>query len=189
MKQGAKTGRSLKQILGDLSQCKTIYWIDLAAITLFYLSYLPFNMVASGYFIEKWYPGPEMSLTDKLESVGHFLSIPLIMSSVFFPIFGLSVDKIGHRIHLLALSGTLLCLAYILFLTSSPLIPLILLGLAYGIFGTVLWPMLVFLVPQRIFVSCCILLNNLLGHIYGLDKCPSKYIYDCIPTIFGILGS
>ncbi len=139
-------------MFSDITQVKLIAWVFLATITLFYVSFLPFNIVASGYFLENWYNDPDLSINAKLESIGYHLSLPLLISASSFPIFGCLVDKVGHRIHLLFLSAALLFTAYILILNFNPIIPLICLGLAYGIFGSVLWPMVVFLVPERIYV-------------------------------------
>ncbi len=94
----------------------------------------------------------------RVSQIGQHLSFPLITSTIFFPIFRYSVDKIGHRLHLLMLSGVCLILAFTLFLSYPSVIALIILGTGYGIFGTVLWPMIVFLVPERIF-------NTALGFI------------------------
>ena len=119
---------------------------------MFFVSYLPFNMVASGFFLEKWFTDPNMPLEDKIEGTGELLSIPLIISSLFFPFFGYLADKIGYRMHLITIAAISIVCTYIFIQTTAPYIPLILLGLGYGIFGVVVWPVLVFLVPARVTV-------------------------------------
>ena len=78
------------------------------------------------------------------------LGFPLIVSSILFPVFGLIIDKLGKRLHFLVASAFLLIVCYVLFLTTVSIVPLIVLGLAYAVFGATLWPVLAFLVPQRI---------------------------------------
>jgi hypothetical protein len=75
------------------------------------------------------------------------------MSTLFFPVFGYSIDQIGHRIHLLMISGGCMIAAYLIFLGFPNIFGLILFGLGYSLFGSVVWPLIVFLVPSRIFVS------------------------------------
>lgn len=62
------------------------------------------------------------------------MSIPFIISTIFFPLIGYVVDKIGNRINIFLLSGVLLILGYFLFLFLYPLIPLILIGIFLIIF-------------------------------------------------------
>jgi MFS family permease len=110
-------------------------------------------MVASSYFLESWYSDTTVPLETRISEIGRHLSVPLIIATMFFPVFGYAVDKIGHRLHLLMLSGTCLIASFVLFLNYPCVLALIIFGTGYGIFGTVLWPMIVFLVPERIFVN------------------------------------
>lgn len=81
------------------------------------------------------------------------MSIIMIVSSVLFPLVGYCVDKIGQRLRLLMISCILIVAANLLFLQIYPTIPLIVLGTGYGVFGAVLWPTFVFLVPKEKVVS------------------------------------
>lgn len=93
-----------------------------------------------------------MSHTEKVERTGNLLGIPLIVSSLLFPVFGYIVDKWGKRLHFLLASSLILIMSYILFITTTSILPLFTFGLSYAIFGAVLWPVLALLVPQRIVV-------------------------------------
>ena len=94
-----------------------------------------------------------MNEAERSRVAGQLMSIIMIVSSILFPIVGYYVDKFGQRLRLLMLSCFLVVLAYTLFLQMYPTIPLILLGTGYGIFGAVLWPTVVFLVPKDKVVS------------------------------------
>ena len=137
-------------LIEQLYRCKPIVWFHIAAIVMFYLSYLPFSMIASTYFEEKWYKGTNMTSVQKKTEIGHLLSIPLMISAVLFPVFGYAVDKIGRRLEFLLLSSVLLITSYCLFLMTNSGIPLVVLGLSYAIFGAICWSALALLVPHRI---------------------------------------
>ena len=94
----------------------------------------------------------EISQVEKVKQIGQLLSIPLIISAVLFPVFGFAVDKIGRRLHFLLLSAGLLITSYSLFLFTASKVPLVILGLAYAIFGAICWSALALLVPQKIIV-------------------------------------
>ena len=79
---------------------------------------------------------------------GELMSIPMAISSLLFPVVGYFVDKQGHRIRLLTISAVVAVMTHFLFGFMYPVVPLILLGVSYGIFGAVLWPTVVFLVPE-----------------------------------------
>lgn len=83
------------------------------------------------------------------------MSIIMIVSSACFPVVGLYVDKHGQRIRLLIAAAAMTMTAHLLFLNVYPTFPLIILGLGYGIFGGVIWPTVVFLVPKDRLVSLC----------------------------------
>eukprot|EP00330_Aristerostoma_sp_ATCC50986_P005462 CAMPEP_0114586660 /NCGR_PEP_ID=MMETSP0125-20121206/9816_1 /TAXON_ID=485358 ORGANISM="Aristerostoma sp., Strain ATCC 50986" /NCGR_SAMPLE_ID=MMETSP0125 /ASSEMBLY_ACC=CAM_ASM_000245 /LENGTH=436 /DNA_ID=CAMNT_0001782185 /DNA_START=199 /DNA_END=1509 /DNA_ORIENTATION=- len=142
--------QTLTELFQEIKNLKPIVGFHVLAIVMFFVSYLPFNMVASGFFLEKWFTDPNMPLEDKIEGTGELLSIPLIISSLFFPFFGYLADKIGYRMHLITIAAISIVCTYIFIQTTAPYIPLILLGLGYGIFGVVVWPVLVFLVPARV---------------------------------------
>ncbi len=78
------------------------------------------------------------------------MALPFFISSLLVPFIGISVDKFGKRGYLLIFSAFLGVLTYILFILTSPIIPLVLLGFTYSIFASVLWPALTLIVPKQI---------------------------------------
>lgn len=109
-------------------------------------------MVASGFISERWFADSNATSQEKVEQTGNMLGIPLIVSSILFPVFGLTIDKFGKRMHFMAGAALLLITCYTLFLTTVSILPLLTLGVAYAIFGATVWPVLAFLVPGRILV-------------------------------------
>lgn len=76
------------------------------------------------------------------------MSIIMIVSSALLPMVGLFIDKYGQRLRLLMAASIMAMLSHLLFQVVYPIVPLIILGAAYGIFAGVLWPTVVFLVPK-----------------------------------------
>jgi MFS-type transporter involved in bile tolerance (Atg22 family) len=61
--------------------------------------------------------------------VGLAMALPFFISSLIIPFIGMSVDRFGKRGYLLIFSSFLGILTYILFIFSSPVLPLVLLGM------------------------------------------------------------
>ncbi|KAK3840911.1 MAG: major facilitator superfamily domain-containing protein, partial [Linnemannia gamsii] len=87
------------------------------------------------------------------------VSIPDIVSSVGSPLCGYLVDRFGHRARYIPLSAILLIWthAQLGFTFITPVIGMFILGLAYSLFASVLWPCIPFLVK-----------DHQLGTAYGL---------------------
>lgn len=56
------------------------------------------------------------------------MALPFLVSSFLIPLVGMYTDKKGKRVQLLILSAGIGILTYIMFITFSPLLPLISLG-------------------------------------------------------------
>jgi MFS family permease len=78
------------------------------------------------------------------------MALPFFISSLLIPFIGIAVDKFGRRGYLLIFSALLGIVTYVLFIFTTPIIPLILLGFTYAIFASVFWPALTLLVPKNI---------------------------------------
>jgi len=62
-------------------------------------------------------------------NVSLYMGMPFLVSSFMIPLFGYLVDKYGRRAHLLLLSTGLGLSTFVLFMFTSPSLPLIVLGL------------------------------------------------------------
>jgi len=70
------------------------------------------------------------------------------MSTIFLPIVGYIIDKIGFRVVILQLSSFLMVASFSLMLFKFLLMPLVLIGMSYALFGAVVWPAVAYLVPR-----------------------------------------
>ncbi|KAF9126772.1 hypothetical protein BGX30_015091 [Mortierella sp. GBA39] len=128
------------------------FWIlSLICISL-YGAAVPFNHISSDFLQKKWY----MKNPTK---AGAVMSIPDIVSSVGSPLCGYLVDRFGHRARYIPLSAVLLIWTHVQlgFTFITPIIGMLILGLAYSLFASVLWPCIPFLVK-----------DHQLGTAYGL---------------------
>lgn len=79
------------------------------------------------------------------------MSIPDIISAIGSPICGLLVDKYGKRASLLPISALLVFITHFLmcFTTITPYFTMSILGVAYSVFPSALWPCVPYLVGRH----------------------------------------
>ena len=80
------------------------------------------------------------------------MTLQFITSTLFIPIIGYCVDTLGKRTKLLVIAASLGVITYCLFLLTYPTLPLILLGITYSLFATVIWPSLALIVKKELIV-------------------------------------
>jgi MFS family permease len=81
------------------------------------------------------------------------MTLQLITSVLFIPCIGYWVDVVGKRTKLLVTAASLGVVTYSLFILTYPTLPLILLGITYSLFATVIWPSLALVVKKEIIVK------------------------------------
>uniref|UniRef100_A0A0G4HUD5 Lysosomal dipeptide transporter MFSD1 n=1 Tax=Chromera velia CCMP2878 TaxID=1169474 RepID=A0A0G4HUD5_9ALVE len=124
-----------------------LFWIACLVCGTVYASILPFNNVASALLVEEYFKGKKTGgVAAAREAAGQTMSLVFASAALLSPIAGVLTDKLGFRTEQCVLSGGLLVGAFTLLLPFSraamipPEAAMILLGLAYTIFATVIWP-------------------------------------------------
>jgi len=138
-------------VWSDVFQFDRSYWYNVGLCVTFYSVIFPFR---STFAIKYFQHAHALSLED----AGTLNSYVFAAAIVFTPVFGLMVDKLGHRAAFMAL-GTLLLAATFPILIYTDLLGLstVLLGIAFCLVPAVIWPAVPYLVePHR------------LGTAYGL---------------------
>jgi MFS family permease len=154
-----------------ISTLPNIFWkLSLMTVSL-YGAFMPFTYIASGFFIATSLSNLPKSQAHAL--AGAYISIPYFISCFFIPLFGYMIDKHGKRAYLAVISSLTGILSYILFLFMSPILPLILLGITYSLFASVIWPCVPLLVKP-----------NLVGYSFGLISSMQNLSLVLIPIIF-----
>lgn len=155
------------------------FYILCITISLLYGSVNPFIHILSA-FLQKTYGYNE-------RKSGMLMSVPDLISAVGSPLFGFLMDKLASskflrgkiRSYMLPLSGVLLIISHVCFLLNcfSPLVMLVFIGIAYSLFGSVMWP----LVPEVVQNS------DLLGTAYGFSSVALNVALTVVPLIVGAI--
>ncbi|WP_289054409.1 MFS transporter [Carboxylicivirga marina] len=140
---------SFKDITGLISNRAYLY-IALLCVT-FYSAVFPFIQYAPDFFSDKF------GLTS-VES-GNLTSYLPVGTLIFTPVFGALIDRKGKSASAMIFGAITLLVTHLLFaLTNTPpIIPLILLGIAFALVPAAMWPTMVKLVDE-----------NKIGTAYGL---------------------
>ena len=107
-----------------------------------------------------------------------YLLIPYLMSAILTPPVGYFVDRVGRRAELLLVSAASLAVTHFLFAWSSatPLYGLVILGLAYSIYASAIWPSIALVVNE-----------NVVGTAYGIITAVQNSGLAAIPIVVGLL--
>jgi MFS family permease len=138
----ARPGATDKLVWKDLVRFDLGYWWIVGLCVAFYATIFPFRTFANLFFIEAKGVTPEMA--------GNLKSLLPLFSMIGMPLFGLLVDKIGRRAQLMALGSALLVPPFVLMVyTDIPLqVSMAMLGVAFALVPAVLWPAVVYMVPD-----------------------------------------
>jgi len=133
------SGSSEEEVsLSDITKLSRSYWLLVALCVILYCAILPFNNIASAFFVETAYKN--LPLADAQLQAGHSMAILFMVSAFATPPFGSLVDRIGMRVHFLFGSCALLTASYTLIFELGPTTTMFCLGVVYTIFAGALWP-------------------------------------------------
>lgn len=143
---------SERVVWGDVWKFDRSYWLIIGLCVAFYAVVFPFR---STFSIKYFQHAFGLSLDAASTINGH-----VFLAAIFFtPLFGLLVDKTGHRALFMAVGSLLLFAVFplLIYTRASLWWSTVLIGIAFSLVPAVLWPAVPYLVePQR------------LGTAYGL---------------------
>jgi MFS family permease len=142
---------SVKEIL----RMPKLFWLLSAHCVILYCAILPFNNIASAYFVEVWFP--TLPLAQAQQQAGNAMSLLFLASAFGTPPFGGLVDYIGLRGQFLLGSSFALTFVFGVINILPPAVSMLGLGGVYMVFSGALWPAFALTVPQ-----------NQLGTAYGV---------------------
>jgi len=132
--------------VNDIKRFDKIYWyLVIVAFTL-NSSILCWTNIGSSYFIEEWYYDWEVNQAEITADT--FVALMWLMAAITGPICGYYVDNYGSRPKVLMAASFLCIITMILFFIAHPIFPSILLGLAYSLGGSSIYPSISYIVPQ-----------------------------------------
>lgn len=136
-------GHTDKLTLSDIIGFGGRYWLVAGLCVAFYSSIFAFQSFATKFFIEA-HGVPR-------EEAGALLSYLPAVAMVGAPLFGLLVDRVGHRSLGLVCGALLMVPVYFLLLRRGlPLFyPMALMGIAFALIPAILWPEVAYLIEER----------------------------------------
>jgi MFS family permease len=134
--------RTTKLSLGDVFRFDRSFWLIAALCFTFYGCIFPFETFGQKFLIEARHLSPQTA--SLLVGMEPFFSL------VGMPIFGLLVDRYGHRSLLMMFGSLLIVPAFPMlgFTNIPPLIPMAMMGVAFALVPAVMWPALVYVVDR-----------------------------------------
>ncbi|HOX25458.1 MAG TPA: MFS transporter [Candidatus Krumholzibacteria bacterium] len=138
-----QAGATDKFTWSDLFRFDRSFWFVVALCVTFYSAIFPFRSFAIKFFIEAW------GMTR--EAAGQANSVLPLSAMIVTPLFGLLVDKVGRRTHLMLLGAFLLMPVYLLLAYQLlPLgVPIALMGVAFSLIPAIMWPSVAYIVDQK----------------------------------------
>ncbi|KAG0222539.1 hypothetical protein BGW42_006474, partial [Actinomortierella wolfii] len=133
-----------KMLVSEVWTLQPSFWIlCLCCITL-YGTVVPFFHILSGFLQARWYHNDP-------QRAGTVMSLPDVISAVGSPLCGFLVDRFGHRSRYIPPSAVLLIWSHaqLGFSTVTPILGMSIMGVAYSLFASVLWPCIPFLVEDE----------------------------------------
>ena len=138
-------GATDKIVWRDLLGFGRSYWLVVALCATFYSVIFPFQTFAVIFFTNVHGETPEYA--------GFLSSLLTLFAMICTPLFGLLVDRVGHRATLMCFGSLLLVPVYVImaYTRVPPIVPMILMGVAFSLIPAVMWPSVTYLVaPERL---------------------------------------
>ena len=132
-----------KNVLADVRRFRTSYWFIVLLCLTFYSAIFPFTAFSTDFFHTKW----GYSVT----AAGRITSIIIFASMILAPVLGRVVDKIGRSGTLMMAGSVMLIPCYLVmgFTHVSPVVPMVVIGLAFSLVPAALWPSVPLLVDAK----------------------------------------
>ena len=126
------------ELVTEFKKLNKLFWILTMLCLSTYGCVLPFNYIATGFFTSTTLKNRPPNEARKIAGV--YMGVPFFIGAIMVPIFGGVIDKFGNRTIMALISGVMCLITFIFFYIMEPILPLILLGVSYSIFASVIWP-------------------------------------------------
>lgn len=165
-------GASIKSIY----EFNLLYWLVTILCFTLYGAFLPFNYIAAGFFTETYFK--DMNKFEAQHLAGVYMSIPFFISAFLLPVLGLLIDKFGHRANLAFASSVFGLISFTLFYFAPSIYALILLGLTYSLYASIIWPSISLVVKKSV-----------VGLAYGVSTAIQNFGLVIFPMIVAAIYS
>ncbi|XP_071453924.1 lysosomal dipeptide transporter MFSD1-like [Hetaerina americana] len=126
----------------DVKHFPATFWMVSGVCVVYYVTIFPFIALGKVFFERKFEFSPQ--------AANQVNSIVYVISAFASPLLGLLVDKLGRNVFwvLLSILVTLGCHALLAFTFLNPFIGMSIMGLAYSMLASALWPMVSLVIPD-----------------------------------------
>lgn len=160
----------------DIKNLSYIFWLVVAICVFLYGGFIPFNNIAAGFITNTYLTN--MSKTDATNKAGMYMAIPFTIGIFFVPFCGYLIDRIGQR-PLMSLAAS--CTGFLVFALlyfCPPIFPLILLGLTYSLFASLIWPSMAMVVSKE-----------MTGIAFGIATSVQNFVLATFPVFVAVILS
>lgn len=128
--------------LSDITTFKITFWMVSVICVAYYVAIFPFISLGKVFFITKFHFSPE--------DANVINAIVYIISAVASPFFGFIVDKTGKNVTWVigSIATTIGAHSLLAFTELNPYIGMVIMGLAYSMLASSLWPLVALIVPE-----------------------------------------
>lgn len=156
--------------LSDVKDFPLNFWMISIVCVAYYVAVFPFIALGKMFFIRKFGFDPDSA--NKVNSIVYFIS------AVAAPILGLLVDKTGKNIFWVFLSILISIGSHglLAFTFVNPYVGMCILGLAYSMLASALWPMVALVIPEY-----------QLGTAYGIMQSVQNLGLAVVTTLAGLI--
>eukprot|EP00095_Tigriopus_kingsejongensis_P003253 maker-scaffold69_size418775-snap-gene-2.22 protein:Tk03253 transcript:maker-scaffold69_size418775-snap-gene-2.22-mRNA-1 annotation:"hypothetical protein DAPPUDRAFT_59685" len=118
------------------------FWLVSVICLAYYVAIFPFISLGQVFFIKKY--GLEAKSANFITGLIYLISAPAS------PVLGLLIDRTGRNVFyvFLAIVATLVGHMLLAFTLINPYVPVILMGLAYSLLASALWPIAALIIPE-----------------------------------------
>ena len=136
------SARTMKVPFRDVFRFNRSFWLIAALCFTFYGCIFPFETFGQKFLIEARQVSPQ--------TASLLIGMEPLFSLIGMPIFGLVVDRYGHRSLLMMFGSLLMVPAFPIlgFTNIPPMIPMAMMGVAFALVPAVMWPALVYVVDR-----------------------------------------
>ena len=127
---------------GDVLSFPLAFWFLSLACLSYYGAIFPFVSLAQDFFVTKF------SFTN--QQANKIIGLIYLVSAPASPLLGLVIDKTGRNISWVFLSVLISigCYALLNFTLLNPYIAVVILGVAYSLLASALWPICALIIPE-----------------------------------------
>nr|CAD7398538.1 unnamed protein product [Timema cristinae] len=128
--------------LTDVKDFPALFWMVCIVCVAYYVAVFPFIALGKVFFERKYEFSPDNANTVN--------SIVYLISAVASPLLGYLVDRVGKNVFFVIFSVlvSLGCHAMLAFTFINPYVAMSILGLAYSMLASGLWPMIALIIPE-----------------------------------------